>query len=347
MTVEGQSAWGWLEAVAAPVFDNLTGLFGPGSRFFLPYLVIAIVLAAIAYRINRRRLSRPARKGFFAYLFDPAVYFHPSSLVDLKVVIANRLFTPLMALAGGGAAAASAYFVASLLLPEEAINPDRIADIGWASLAAVTLAVTLASDFTTYWVHRLHHENAVFWPFHKLHHSAETLTPLTFARKHPVYDLIRAISNAFVVGPVQGVVFALFGVVSVPVILGVNALYALFHWTGSNLRHTHVWLSYGPILSRIFISPAQHQIHHSLAPRHHNTNYGEVFAFWDWMFGTLYVPKEYEALEFGVADAAGNREAQPHGSLKAAYLVPFKESFAALSDREKDAGALSPTPPAS
>ena len=203
---------------------------------------------------------------------------------------------------------------------------------GIAALAVMTLLITVASDFTTYWVHRFHHESAIFWPFHKLHHSAEKLTPLTVLRKHPVYDLTRALSNAFIVGPVQGLVFAIFGVTDIFVILGVNAVYAVFHWTGSNLRHTHLWLSYGPFWSRIFISPAQHQIHHSLAARHHNKNNGELLALWDWMFGTLYVPEKYEALEFGVADEKGVALPQAHPTLKDAYFVPFKEAAAAIQE---------------
>jgi sterol desaturase/sphingolipid hydroxylase (fatty acid hydroxylase superfamily) len=135
---------------------------------------------------------------------------------------------------------------------------------------------------------------------------------------------------------VQGLIFALFGVSSVATILGVNIVTAVFYWSGANLRHSHVWLSYGPLLNRVLVSPAQHQIHHSCAPRHHDKNYGEIFALWDWMFGTLYNPKGYEALEFGVADSNGQRIEQLHPTLRAAYLEPFAASFAALRDNQKD-----------
>ena len=212
-------------------------------------------------------------------------------------------------------------------------------------IVLATLAVTMASDLTTYFVHRLHHESSALWPFHKLHHSAETLTPLTFARKHPVYDMLRAAANAFLIGPVQGLIFALFGITSFSVIFGVSAFYAIFYWSGANLRHSHIWLSYGPVLNRILISPAQHQIHHSCAVRHHDKNYGEIFALWDWMFGTLYVPKEYEELQFGVADAQGRRLEQAHPTLKDAYLVPFQECLNALkTGRVQTTETPAPTP---
>src|SRR5690606_34693681 len=103
-------------------------------------------------------------------------------------------------------------------------------------------------------------------------------------------------------------------------LFGSNVIFALFHLLGSNLRHSHIWWSFGPTLSRILISPAQHQIHHSKAPQHWNRNYGEVFALWDWLFGTLYVPgPQREPLEFGIAGTEG----QEHDTLLKAYLVPF------------------------
>lgn len=76
-----------------------------------------------------------------------------------------------------------------------------------------------------------------------------------------------------------------------------------------------VWLIYkhcGKFWSHIFISPAQHQIHHSLAHKHWDENYGEVFAIWDWAFGTLYVPETIEVLEFAFSTPDGKRIAQSY-----------------------------------
>ncbi len=166
------------------------------------------------------------------------------------------------------------------------------------------------------------------WPFHALHHSAEVMTPLTANRNHPVFFLIRNLIYSFVLGAVQALVlFLLIGKIDLLTIGGANAGYFIFNLLGSNLRHSHVWLSYGPVLEHVFISPAQHQIHHSRAKKHFNKNYGEVFAFWDWMFGTLYVPKGYEELDFGLADATGKPIEQPHRNLKEALFRPFVESF--------------------
>ena len=62
------------------------------------------------------------------------------------------------------------------------------------------------------------------------------------------------------------------------------------------------------------------------------------------MFGTLYTPQGQDELEFGVADAAGVRLAQPHPTLKDAWLVPFAESAKALKEADQKAAHKTATP---
>ena len=68
------------------------------------------------------------------------------------------------------------------------------------------------------------------------------------------------------------------------------------------LLHSHIWFSFGWFLNHIFISPAHHQIHHSRAPQHFNKNLGDTFAIWDWLFGTLYLPKGDKNIRTGVSE---------------------------------------------
>ena len=161
------------------------------------------------------------------------------------------------------------------------------------------------------------------------------MTPVTVYRKHPVYDVFSTIIRTLLYGILQGLLMALFiGKVEFAVIAGTNAIYFLFNLFGSNLRHSHIWLSYGRVLEHVLISPAQHQIHHSMATRHWNKNYGEVFAIWDWMFGTLYVPRSYEEIRYGIEGLTG--DAQPHKTLKDALLLPMQESWDTLKPTQSD-----------
>jgi sterol desaturase/sphingolipid hydroxylase (fatty acid hydroxylase superfamily) len=69
-------------------------------------------------------------------------------------------------------------------------------------------------------------------------------------------------------------------------------------------------------------------VHHSIERRHYNKNYGEIFAFWDWAFGTLYIPEKDEVIRFGLGDANGEPIPQPYPTLRAALVMPFIESWA-------------------
>lgn len=291
---------------------------GPDVRVSPIHILGMVLIAAIVYW----RL-RPAG-SFLAWLFPATMYRHGSFLVDIKLFLLGRM------LAAVGMVNTVAITTIATAITLVAVGGELAAGSTWHPLL-ITLALTLASDFCVYWVHRVHHESPVFWPFHSVHHSAEVLTPVTVFRKHPIYDMISSLVRSCFVGAVQGVLLGLFvGKLELSTIAGINAIYVSFNFLGSNLRHTHVWVSYGRLLEHILISPAQHQIHHSLELKHRNKNYGEIFALWDWLFGTLYVPTQREELAFGISDDAGVVIAQPHGSLREALVVPFRDSWRAL-----------------
>ena len=249
------------------------------------------------------------------------MYFSQSSAVDVKVYLTNRLISPAInAVHLAVKVAVTAQIAVLFAAPESQVSPSFMTFV-W-----ITIFFGVANDLAYYIVHRVSHESPLFWPFHKLHHSAEYLTPLTAKRNHPVFDLVFKIFSALLTGIAGGVIFGVFGVADIVMIFGVSLTIAFFNFAGGALRHSHIWIDYGPVLDRIFISPAQHQIHHSSAPRHHDKNYGLILAIWDWMFGTLYVPRGREELEFGIADENGTLYPQPHPNLKSALMVPFQEA---------------------
>ena len=73
----------------------------------------------------------------------------------------------------------------------------------------------------------------------------------------------------------------------------------IFFLYGANLRHPHVKQKYPHFLEYLFISPYQHQIHHSSNTAHFNKNMGSRFAIWDWFFGTLVLSKKVKKIRFG------------------------------------------------
>lgn len=327
---------GALTASASAVWDVASHAFRTSSRVAPVHIVATLLVAYGVYVVAR---SHRGGKSFVAWAFPREIYRHASHRTDLKLFALGQV----LSFVGFFKLVTVTTVVASLTMRlVESVVP-RGPTLG---VVGITFVLFATADFTTYWVHRLHHERRRLWPFHAVHHSAEVMTPITLYRKHPVYDVFSTAAKGVLGGAAQGLLLAVFvDSISISLIAGANAAYFLFNLAGSNLRHSHIWLGYGPILSRIFISPAQHQIHHSTAPEHFDKNYGEVFAVWDWVFGTLYVPSERQTLRFGLADSQGNPVEQPHPDLRSALIVPLREALASKrSDTTEARRVPVPTP---
>lgn len=311
----------FIQELLSNVWISFTDL---SSRLAVLYLCMTVLLVYMLWLVR----GRP--KSFVAYLLPKEVYLHKSNIVDIKIFLFNSVLSATGLMAAVTMTPLMTVAVLELLLSISGKSTAPM-DPTLGKLALATLIMILTLDFCKYWAHRLHHEAAVLWPFHALLHSAEIMTPLTANRNHPVFLILRALLYTVVVGTVQALMlFLLMGKIDVLTIGSVNAGYFIFNALGSNLRHSHIWLSYGPVLEHILISPAQHQIHHSTDRKHFNKNYGEVFAFWDLMFGTLYVPEKYEDITYGISDENSQRIEQPYPTLRSALLHPFADSWRAL-----------------
>ncbi|UUX51091.1 extracellular solute-binding protein [Nisaea acidiphila] len=303
------------ELVYSYIDQVLDPFLNPEKRVFVGYLAGAILLASAFYVLTQRDRWRQA----IGEAFGRHVWWSRSAKADYKVLLINQaLFmgvTPRLV---------SKLAVATLIFEGLHLWFDGRALIwqeapAWAIGALFTLALFLLDDATKYLVHRALHRWPLLWCFHRVHHSAETLTPLTVYRTHPVEGVIFALRGILVQGATVAAFIYFFGArAELVTILGANALLFAFNVAGSNLRHSHVWLSYGRWIERILISPAQHQIHHSVASEHYDKNFGAVLAIWDWIGGSLYLADRRKPVTFGVCAA---ESAAPHG-LRSLYLVP-------------------------
>lgn len=260
--------------------------------------------------------------SFLGWCFPDRAYAHVSAKLDCVYFIANKilfssLLTPLLAVSIY--TSSTSYVLLTLAFGERAHSgPTPL--VLWV---VYTFIVLLAFDFGAFYAHYLQHRFRWLWEFHKVHHSAKVLTPVTVYRVHPVDDVLNAIIPAALAGFADGI-FVYFEPGFPPrglSIFQVNLFLFFFYLFGFDLRHSHVWVSYGPKVSQILISPAQHQIHHSEARRHWGRNLGYIFAFWDKLFGTLYVPENREQLSFGL----GKGEEEEYSSVAKLYLLPFKK----------------------
>jgi sterol desaturase/sphingolipid hydroxylase (fatty acid hydroxylase superfamily) len=145
----------------------------------------------------------------------------------------------------------------------------------------------VAGDFVTYWWHRWQHSNRVLWAFHSIHHSQEQMTLFTASRRHPLENLSMDVLLYFVL------FHLLLGVPTqswMPLGVFVTCI--------SAVQHAQLDWRFGP-LYRVLVSPRFHAYHHSVEPDHANANYGFLFSFWDYLFGTA-VAEQPRPTRFGV-----------------------------------------------
>jgi sterol desaturase/sphingolipid hydroxylase (fatty acid hydroxylase superfamily) len=270
------------------------------SPYFWPYALSFVGLALVIGIAEHARLWRTPVAFLKALLPALRVWWHPSARADYRFLIVNGILFPLIVgpliLSSAWLAKATATGLETLLGP-----PATLVSVDLGFRVALTIAFFLAYDLGRYLAHYALHEIPDLWEFHKVHHSAEVLTPFTNNRAHPVELWVMAFGANLLTGPVTGVFLYLAGgSVEVFTVYGLHAAIFVYNLFG-NLRHSHVWLSYGP-LGYLFISPAQHQIHHSVLPQHFGKNRGFALAIWDWLLGTLYVPRRRETFAMGLGE---------------------------------------------
>jgi len=311
------------------VFDNIVSVFAdfhdPRKRVFAGYLLLTVLIAMVWLMVVRKAPIKAA----LGEVFDRKILFSRSSLADYKIFVINRAITLFISplLISQLAIATGLYYA----LHDVSFLQRRIfSDMPTGAIVALfTLTIFLVDDFTKYVLHRWMHRWPVLWAIHKIHHSAETMTPITVYRVHPLEGVLYGLRSAVAQGSTMAVFMFFFGsAVDLYTVLGVNILSFVFHVTGSNLRHSHISIRYWRWLEHILISPAQHQVHHSVAKEHHDKNFGVAFAIWDWLCGSLHLSESDRQLTFGLKPD----EADPT-RLSEIYGRPFRDISGILRRR--------------
>ena len=311
-----------------PLFEEFAN---PQKRIFVGYLASAVLLALIWLCIVERASTKAAIKK----IFDKNVWLSTSSFADFKIIIVNRLI-----MSGTAAALVSqitiSTFLYKLLHGQTLIEPLALHFISAGNVAVLfTVFFFVIDDFSRFYVHRLMHRIPVLWAFHQVHHSAETMTPFTIFRTHPIEGLIFALRTSIVQGVVISIFLFLFGSkVDLITVFGASVGVVVFHSLGSNLRHSHIKIRYPRAIELFFISPGQHQIHHSTDKRHFDKNFGVALAVWDLIFGSL-SHSEDRTHKFGLTTKFGEKHNLMH-----LYVEPFKAAIKIIKFKKIRGGAL-------
>ncbi len=305
--------------------DSLTESFtSPQKRVFIGYLASAWLIALFWLILHQGKHAWQAVGAIFA----KQVWLSRSARADYLIILLNRIvllaLSPLLI---------SQFAIATLVF--ESLHHWMSPESGpswplWSISLLFTLAVFLLDDVSRYLVHRWMHTSKVLWRFHRIHHTATTLTPLTVFRTHPVEGILFLFRSTFVQGLSIGLFVFLFGSkVDLISVLGANLFIVIFSACGANLRHSSIGIYYPRKIENWVMSPAQHQIHHSNHPEHYNANFGVFLSIWDRFGRTLHHSVHDATLRFGVLDQAGDAEHQ----LSTIYWQPFVDAVHILAAR--------------
>jgi sterol desaturase/sphingolipid hydroxylase (fatty acid hydroxylase superfamily) len=162
------------------------------------------------------------------------------------------------------------------------VNPPE-----WSSVILQVLIL----DMIIYFQHRMFHKVNWLWALHSVHHIDPMLDVTSGLRFHP-FEII--ISNFIKIG----FVFIL-GIHPLSVLIFEVSLngFAMFNHSNIRLSNNIEW-----IVSKVFITPSLHTIHHSKIAKETNSNYGFSIILWDVIFKTFIKNGKYsmEKIRIGV-----------------------------------------------
>jgi sterol desaturase/sphingolipid hydroxylase (fatty acid hydroxylase superfamily) len=309
-----------IELIVTKLLEPFTQIIDQRSIFSYAAAVIFVFLAVIVSRLARKKSDFRLR-ALWRLITKKNVWLHHSAKLDYRMYAVNLVlisfFLGYFTFGMDFWANTFGDLLTRFFGPAYQGKEDNALIFG-----IVVLLEILAMDFGYWFGHYTMHKSPILWEFHKVHHSAEVMTPATEFRQHP----LELIYMPTVIGVTTGLTFAvvshffgdgseLFGVTGFCIILVVHML--TFH----HLRHSHIHMPFTGVAGHVLHSPMHHIIHHSDNPVHFDRNLGYILSIWDWMAGTLYVPRKNERVTLGIG-----HEGATHDTIANSFWLPVRNA---------------------
>ncbi|WP_420387762.1 sterol desaturase family protein [Roseivirga sp.] len=221
----------------------------------------------------------------------------------------NLFFTLTTIIIGFGLARVLLY--ASDLVADHRFGLLYIIDLPlWAQLVVGVLLLDLIG---AYFVHWTEHKVRWMWKFHLVHHTDTAVDVTTGLRHHPGETVFRI---GFTILAVM--------IVGAPmwIIMFYQSMSVLFaHITHANINMPR---SVDRALSWVFITPLMHKVHHHYTQPLTDTNYGNIFSFWDRIFGTFAQVDDTRELKYGIDTHMDPKENDEMANLLKIPFQPYR-----------------------
>jgi sterol desaturase/sphingolipid hydroxylase (fatty acid hydroxylase superfamily) len=177
---------------------------------------------------------------------------------------------------------------------------------------AVQLMIGVAAlDFFAYLAHLLLHKSWLGWQFHRVHHCEKAVDVTTAFRQHPGETVWR-------------ILWQLAAIIVFGLPLWVIVIYLTLSGLNAQLEHATIKLNdrVDGLLRLLVVTPNMHKTHHSRVQRETDTNYSNIFSFWDRLGGTYTPWVNFNELRYGLdgLDDAGKQ------TLRSLLKLPFVKS---------------------
>jgi len=175
--------------------------------------------------------------------------------------------------------------------------------------AASFIASLLALDAATYLVHRLLHQVPRLWSVHLVHHIDTAVDATTAFRQHPIEGVLRfsfLAATAWVLGAPPAAI----------------ALYRLLGALNSVLEHANIQVprALDRVLVWLWVTPDMHKVHHSRDRAETDSNYANLFSFFDRWFRTFTPSSRGPCVHYGIR----GYDTPAAQSIGAVLLLPFR-----------------------
>lgn len=166
----------------------------------------------------------------------------------------------------------------------------------------------LALDLFGYFAHVLLHKSWFGWQFHRVHHSESAVDVTTAFRQHPGETIWRLL-------------WQLAGIVAFGMPLWIVIIYLILSALNAQLEHANIKLNsrLDRFLRLVIVTPHMHKAHHSRDQRETDSNYSNIFSFWDRLFGTYTAEIDFRKLCYGL-NGFDTKERQ---TLRGLLKMPF------------------------
>tara|TARA_X000000950_G_C13661846_1_gene556264 strand:- start:356 stop:826 length:471 start_codon:yes stop_codon:yes gene_type:complete len=148
---------------------------------------------------------------------------------------------------------------------------------------------------------------------HLVHHSDHHVDTTTANRHHPLESLVRfsfTLVAVFILGTPIGVVM---------LYQSLSVVLSQFNHANINLpTRLDQWLSY------VLVTPHMHKVHHHHVLPYTDSNFGNIFAIWDRLFGT-YKNLDAARIIYGVDVFPNEDENSRVGSLLSQPFQPYRK----------------------